>query len=591
MPERISLSLEWPPSEPDNFRSDFFVGAWSPHCDLQVHFRPLPESTVRSVCSPRSFLASEGSSLHDPGRGLVHAAGDPAAPFSAVGFRGYLLNPALHGWCDPAAILAYWANPPASFNGVFTAARILRDNRLELISGSFGIAPLYYRTWNGIVLFATDARLLAAEGDTLDTLAGRAFMQAGYIFGNRTLSSGIQRVPPGHRLLFDASTTPAAFRWFSYGDLPPGDRPIDDDAVQEVEDAFQTAMDRCLRLPVSRRVLTLSSGYDSRRILAALQSRRASFEALTLRTIQKGCRDLDAPWASAMARDFGFAHRVIELADPSQFARDDRLGRHLTDAHVASMEHAWIMPVMRELPHRDALVFDGLGGDIFNNTGYALPRLYACPEAEKLSLIADQHLAPANLDRNLSRAFWPGIRELREYFMNYLAELPEGKNRADLAFLLMRARQGTGVWSQTIVPAGHIPVQPYFDLDYVRVTFQFDPLHKIERFLQDRCLARFWPQYYAYPGSRRIPPQSKPGNPARLRRMRIACLRQLYAEAGTGPWYGALRPWLSPRGYAILLAAANSDALAEKVNWWMYPLLSIGAHERSRTPCWRARPD
>ncbi len=587
MPNPITIRLAWPSPGETEFRSDFFVGAWSPIHDLQVECRASNGAKVRSIASQKWFLASEASPLHDSSRGLVNAA-EPGAPISAVAFRGYLLDAALHGWCEPAAILKYWANPPASYNGMFAAVRILPGDELEFTSGAFGIAPLYYRIWNGVVLFSTDPHLLGADGDTLDPLAGRALLQAGYIFGDRSLTSGVRRVPPGSRLRFKGSTTPAQESWFRYDGLRQGDRPIDDAAVGQVEECFQAAMDRCLRLQASRVILPLSSGYDSRRILAALDSRQVAFEALTVRIIQKGDRDLDARWAAAMAKDFGFPHRVIELAEPRQYAADDHLVRTLADAHVT--EHAWMMPVMRGLPQESSLVFDGLGGDIFNNTGYAIPELYTCPESEKLLLIAKQHLAPADVDRNLNGAWWPGIQELREYFVDYLAKLPEGRIRADLAFLLLRARQGTGVWSQAMVPAGHIPVHPYFDIDYVRLALEYDPLHKIERFLQDRCLAKFWPQYYSYPGSRRIPFSSRPGSPATMNRIRMACLRQLYSEAGTKPLYGELRPWLSPRGYALLLAAAHNDVIATRVNWWMYRLLSLKARDRWAVACWSVPP-
>ena len=122
MPNPITIRLAWPRSDATEFRSDFFVGAWSPIHDLQVECRASNGARVRSVASQKWFLASEASPLHDSSRGLVNAA-EPGAPISAVAFRGYLLEAALHGWGEPAAILKYWADPPASYNGMFTAVR------------------------------------------------------------------------------------------------------------------------------------------------------------------------------------------------------------------------------------------------------------------------------------------------------------------------------------------------------------------------------------------------------------------------------------------------------------------------------------
>jgi asparagine synthetase B (glutamine-hydrolysing) len=584
MPHTARLTMsETLPAE-DKWEQDFFLGAWNPGEELQVDYTPPPGLPPHAIRSERWFLAGTTSPLHTRLKSLVHAASPGAGELDALAFRGYLLDPPLNTWSEASALLRYWANPPESHNGLCAAARILEGGRrLQLITDAFGIAPLYYRIWNGAVLFSTLPRLLAAPGDHMDRLAGRSLIQTGYLAGDFSLTCGIERVPPGRCLTFDG-VVPASRAWFRYGDLPVGDQPITPAAVREVEEAFQNAIDRCLRLPAASYVLPLSSGYDSRRILAALHSRGVPFQALTVRVFQKGGRDLDASSARAMASEFGFSHTVLELPEPAGFAKDDRLRRRLTDSEV--VEHTWAIQLARHLPPQTSLVFDGLGGDVLNNTSaYGGQEFHTAAEPEKVRLVA-RRLIGAEYDKILNEKFWPGGAELREALIAYLRDLPEGPNRSDLAFLLLRARRGAGVWSHTLIPAGHVPVHPYFDRDYVRIALRYDPLEKRKRSLQERCLAEFWPRYYAYPGSRRLPPDSAPGDPGRMGRLDLACLRQLLAEADS-PLFHGVRPWLKARGYALLLAAAHEDRIASRLRWWLYPLLSLQARNSNQIACWR----
>lgn len=580
----LKLSLSWPVIPSNSFSEDAFVGAWHPRETLRVSVKTPRAMDLASIVSRNWFLLSTTSPLHEKPNGLVHATqSNEVDEKNAVAFRGYLLDPALHSWSSPESIARYWTESHPEHNGVFSAVRIQENGRsIELITDAFGIAPLYYRLFNGVLLFATNARFLAIDGDARDLIATRYLIETGYLCGDLSLGTGIRRVDAGQVLRF-AGDKQTASTWFNLATLPAGDESITKPALLEVENTFQAAIDRCLRLTARRRVLPLSSGYDSRRILAALVSRRVPFEARTVRVLNKDLYDLDGYWTGVIAREIGFPHELLEMPSSEEFVADDQLRRALTDSEV--IEHTWIMQLTRTLPNESSLVFDGLGGDIFNNTGYAVRELYICEEDEKLRAIADR-LIPGTCSSILRASCWPDTEQMRAHVLNFLSDLPEGKIRADLAFVLLRARRGTGVWSQTMVPAGHITVFPYFDLDYVRTTLRFNPLEKIDRFIQDRCLAEFWPRYYAFAGTRRIPPDCKPVDQSSLIARRVGCLRQLYSEMGGGFSAVRMRDLLSIRGTTAAFAATYNDAAALRAHWWLYPLLSALARQRKATKCW-----
>jgi hypothetical protein len=171
----------------------------------------------------------------------------------------------------------------------------------------------------------------------------------------------------------------------------------------------------------------------------------------------------------------------------------------------------------------------------------------------------------------------------------HLAIFPEGKNRTDYAFLMIRARRGTGPMNQHLAPAGHVPVYPYFDLDHIRVTMEFDPLDKLKQTLQSRCLEAFWPKIFAYPSSRRYSKEENPEKSkwvkysrhvARMNRMRSEC-----RHPGRLP---DAREVLQPRHYLSLMLTGFSNELLIRWEWWVDHLLTLLAYQNQAHPCWSA---
>ena len=177
-------------------------------------------------------------------------------------------------------ILTYWRGSTSGreHNGVFAAACIREDGRrLELTSDAFGMGPNPTTVFDGkLVRFATNPRYLAATGDQPDYLAWRCLIQAGFIPADRTLSAGVHRLPAGSTLTADQSGVRVK-RWFDFESLGRGTAPVDDQAIADVEEAFQVGFDRTLQLQGASRFLPLSSGHDSRRILGKFNVQKRHF--------------------------------------------------------------------------------------------------------------------------------------------------------------------------------------------------------------------------------------------------------------------------------------------------------------------------
>ena len=587
----MHLKLNWPHLPDLAYRENFYLGGWHPNPNEPITFEwTTPSVRIEPVViqSGNWFLLSNTSTLHSHKPGLIHAIADESGNHTeAVAFRGYVLAPPIHSYSSSKAILKYWLsrNPcEHEHNGVFSAVRI-RDNgrTLELVSDAFGIAPLYYRRLGELILFSTNSRYLVAENDEPDYMAWRCLIQSGFIAADRTLSASIRRVPAGDALQFHHDSDEQC-HWFNYESLPKGIQRIDDNAVAKVEQAFQNALSRCLGLKADGNILPLSSGYDSRRILAGFIKRKVPFKAATVRVYQKSHRDLDAKFASLMAKELGFPHYVVEAQNILEYVYDDYQRRVLIDAETDL--HTWAIALMRSLPEYPTLFFDGLAGDALGEAGFdEISGLHASPELNKMLIL--KHTINDDYNAILSPGKWPSAKTVRDEIGSYIETLPSGINQAELAFLLFRTRRAIAPWSQQILPAGHVAVYPYLDLDYIKTTLQYCPADKLHESFQKLCLEKFWPQYSLYFGSREIPPDMQPGDPAIQDRRELECLHQLYSELKDMEGTATLKNLLTRQANIRFWIALNNDRMALITMWAFRRLLEIVSRETSKIPCWK----
>lgn len=576
----LRIGFTWPSSPPSSPTDNFFFGIWHPRRAIDLRWHGEPPAGVATLTGRNWALASAVSPLHDPGGALVHQAADGE---TALAFRGYVLAPPLHSYSAGAELIDYWqSNPWREHNGVFAVARIAGHGaEILLATDLLGFAPLYYTRFDGALLFATNPRWLVTTDVSSDLVAWRGLLESGFLAAERTLTEGVHRLPAGKALLASGASLRLT-SWLELDTLPKGERRLDAAGVAEVERVFHDAMDRCLALPRLDVLLPLSSGHDSRRILSSLLRRGRPFEALTCRVFHQG-RDLDARYATEMARDLGLRHRVVEPAPADQFAQDDLTRQVLTDAETGM--HSWVPRLMAALPAAPTMLLDGIAGDILGNPGFRIPGLYQSRERD-IGIILEASL-PGAYQRVLARVAWPDAASVREDLRSYLLSLPQEVNLAEFAFILLRQRRATAPWSQQLLPPGHVAVCPFLDLDYLRLLLSFVPADKHATILQRRCLAEFWPDLHRYPGTRDIPPQSRRRSTRIDRELTLACARSTLAELESRGGLARLRDLLSGRGRLALLAARASRHLMLRTHWQLGTLEELVLREQDRQHGWK----
>jgi asparagine synthase (glutamine-hydrolysing) len=159
--------------------------------------------------------------------------------------------------CDAEVILrlyeVYGTNCVNRLNGVFTFA--IHDMNKDLVfiaRGPMGVKPLYYTTTqSGTFVFASEIKALFEHPSVQtepDMVGIDAYLSLGYSPGPDAMFKGIHKLPPGHRLIWNAGLhvmIEPYWQWESYATPDP---------VLKTDEDFQARFDTLLEEAVKRRM-------------------------------------------------------------------------------------------------------------------------------------------------------------------------------------------------------------------------------------------------------------------------------------------------------------------------------------------------
>ncbi len=184
--------------------------------------------------------------------------------------------------CDTEAIVhAYeeWGTHCVDrFRGMF--AFVVWDQRRRQLFAArdrLGIKPLYYVHDRGLLLCASEAKSLFASGLVQPELAWEGlpeFLALGHRAGDGTLFRGVQKLMPGHHLIWREG----AIQIEQYWDVPlpePSAPQREEDLVEEFQSLFEEAVRLRLMSDVPLGVF-LSGGLDSSAIAATMAAQMSA---------------------------------------------------------------------------------------------------------------------------------------------------------------------------------------------------------------------------------------------------------------------------------------------------------------------------
>ncbi|MFL6675148.1 MAG: hypothetical protein ACJ8LG_17895 [Massilia sp.] len=504
------------------------------------------------------------------GKGLVHDIG-PAT----VLFRGYESELGVHSYSN-ADRLGQLAEPSRLNNGAFAYIKFNQNTGTAIVkSDAFGVAPLFHRQSGNSHFFASHPGLIHFPGDQADLTSWLSMLQNGHVLSDRSFYEGISRFPAGTQMTITAGDVRTE-RWFRFEDLPAGSEKIDDQAFQVVEDAYRNAMERCLKLDGESITVPFSSGFDSRRFFAFLQQKKVPFKAVTCQTFhrKKGKDyDIDSYFAPKIATAFGVDCELVTAATAEELKADTTRRQALIGTET--FMHAWAVPLMRWLEKRPpSIVFDGLAGDTFGNSGFEIDGLHETHERDA-TLLVNETVKP-HVFGQLSGVF-PSVAAFTDQYKAYLNQFPGNLNQAELAFLQARTRRCISPWITMMHPPGHVIVFPYYDMEFVRATLAYHPAEKYKWFFQKECLKRFYPEYFDFEGSRNLPADHPPLAEAESRSRDAVAAHFAYGDFST---IAEALKYLSLKNKGLLLLSLLSRTLRERRDWLFRPLLLLVKTQR-----------
>jgi asparagine synthase (glutamine-hydrolysing) len=240
-----------------------------------------------------------------------------------------------------------------------------RSRQLLLARDRLGIKPLYYATLPGGFAFASEPKaILALPGLSarVDPDALSDFLSYGYVPFDRCLFAGIKKVPPAHRLVWEAATGRLDVQPFWALER----RRVRDDP-EEMRERLQTAVRSQLvsDVPVGA---FLSGGLDSTTVVACVSREVPRFPTYTIAFRDGDRSDLEYSRIAAAALATAHHEDLVDMGDV-----DDALAG-AADVYDEPLydSSAFAVGAVASLARREVkVVLTGDGGDeIFGGYGW-----------------------------------------------------------------------------------------------------------------------------------------------------------------------------------------------------------------------------
>ncbi len=537
---------------------EFYFGCWSPTAfEFDINEKP---ANIHVEMGENWFAIRNGADQVD---GLLFAKDNASndGPELVIQ-RGYLADAGLHTYSDGEKIRDYWsADLVRRHNGVFSAVVISQSaGSVSLVTDIFGIGQLFYRKIGKKIFFSSTPALLSQDDDKKNTMSWEFRMLLGYIPGDDTLVEEIRSAPPASVLTFSGGQHERIERWYDYSSLATGSEPVGRHALEVSKEYFTKAIDRCRKLEYGKVRLPLSSGFDSRRIFAQLESRKADFETVTVQMPTGSGEDLDGTLAPQIAEDFGIKNVRFRIPDAKTWHEYDVQRIYGMDAQTDY--HTWSVCIFNHFKGQKITLYDGLGGDVLCFYGW---NFKYNPDL----------LLPKGLFRAVKDNVFPTSDQIRKQLKKLYDQQPKGINQDLISFCLWQSRSSTGIWTQQQAHPGQLILCPYFDLDYIEKMLQFSVASGQEYLSQKELLKEFWPELSRYSGSGDIPE-----NPEYIgeysEQIKRSSLRQIISKTvSSQECRRQFKKMFKPLPLLFLYLSKYSLFITRKIEFWMKDIVEI----------------
>jgi asparagine synthase (glutamine-hydrolysing) len=294
---------------------------------------------------------------------------------------------------------------PSHLEGMFAfAVWDERERKLFAARDRLGVKPFFFFERDGRFTFASEVHALyelaPPSADQIDPVALDFYLGFGYLPPDRCLLAGIRKLPPAHKLVWNASGLKIERYWELRFDPDP--RMGVDQALEEWDEIFGAAVARRLRSDVPLGCF-LSGGIDSGLVTAVAAERSDQpIHTFSVGFGQGGVSD-ERPLARLVAERYGTVHTELGV-DPMDRAVLPDLLRHVGEP-FADVGCLPMFQISRAARQHITVALSGDGGDE-SFGGYA--SVMAADAAERV-----RRVLPAPLRKALAAtARLPGLARI-----------------------------------------------------------------------------------------------------------------------------------------------------------------------------------
>ncbi|MGI9641433.1 MAG: asparagine synthase (glutamine-hydrolyzing) [Acidimicrobiia bacterium] len=268
--------------------------------------------------------------------------------------------------------------------------------RLVLVRDRVGIKPMYYAETDEGLTFGSEVKALLEDPAIAKDVNPQSldrFLTYYFLPGSETLSQAINKLEPGHMLVYeDGVATISAYWDLEFNPRRGGSRTADQDALVELLD--EVVADHLIAdVPVG---LLLSGGVDSTAVLSLAAAQGAELSTFTIGFAGEDFAD-ERPYAQLAADRYGTDHYEASMTRDDFFATLPRYVWHMEEP-VCEPPAIALYFVAKLAAEHVKVVLSGEGGDeafagysnYRNNTWYERGKQVAGPTRSMVSNLLER---------------------------------------------------------------------------------------------------------------------------------------------------------------------------------------------------------
>jgi len=378
---------------------------------------------------------------------------------------------------------------------------VATPGRVEIRQDRLAMLPIFW--WAALDRFVASTSLLEVARRSgardLDWGAIAAFMAVGNYCGVSTPFVGVRTLTPGARLTWQSGAAPVVHSP-PLPDIAPFTGTMEE-AKTIYADLFKKAVARRLPADMSKVVVPLSGGRDSRHVALEIASQgKTPINFITIRS-EFGPTDEDVRVAAVLAERLASPHTVIEI-DWDNYVEMERL-KNFNTHYAVHVDHHSMFEMSMSPGLHDAVVFFGTGGDVLIGDAYFTAKTEALLKQGRFEEVAEIELAghqsPPWLrgGEKLSRA------NAKQHLVEFLKTVPRSTNMFRDYVLLGRQVRNTALVPFDLILRRNRVATPFLDvelLDFQR-SLPADPFGPSGP--HDAIIAESYPQFADIPYERK----------------------------------------------------------------------------------------